>query len=733
LKLTKEQLQLFDVIIASFRVALKNSVFYAEDHPIYGFSIKNFKTSLDKWFLIEDQLSLGISQDNLFINGTPIKEKDSRYSEVANYLHIRGLSALTIQKGIDLEELTDFFNVIRNDRKTIKKKGGVQENIRTAGYIKVKTVDYSALLGSAKGKVESEEEKIWKFLFDTAKEAKVGDLPESKVEFLIDFLSDTNKSAMTLNRVYKEAVNKLQDETVADEIRDTIMKICQYFEKESGTKSREIKVKLMNVIGQLDSDLVNILFESTVEEEKDFDLVEAITKDFSESYIAEFIGSLLSHEDTFNENLLKLFDKLAPDSEKANNVVSMVADRLFSQRIVNPDTLSKLQMAIKDIFNRHPESNFMNQIYKITVDAVINKKIDTLVYMAKLTPLINKFVQSVEEGELKKEELWLLLNILWLENEADEFKKFTEKVLVILPEFLDTKDTKRVKEIVEFFAEKPRIEQKQDKNMIREIKDGLKKVTNNETVNGIISMIPEASKKDLDDIGYILRKAGSRSPKLLVNAFLEDKNPAHRDKFRLIFFMMKDAISNEVVERFEYCEPYHVRDLLLILKECTPGKAHLMSKKLMSYKNAQIRLEALEGFIPKNQREMYSVFKLFKNEKNMGVKKKAAIVLLNTKNKELINKIFKYTRSSFLRRKFLLQLIDLCGQLRVQESFMHLRNIFLKWSIFNTRKRDDLRVSVLTSLARLHSDEAMKLVKNGLHDRSKRVREMSEIVMELEN
>lgn len=733
MKITKEQIQLFDVIIASFRVALKNSVFYAQDHPIYGFSIKNFKTSLDKWFLIEDRLHLGISQDNLFINGTTIKEKDSRYSEVANYLHIRGLSALTILRGIDLEELTDFFNVIKNDRKTIRKKGGVQKNIRTDRHIKVKALDYSALLGSAKGGGVSEEEKIWKFLFDTANEAKGGGLPESKVEFLINFFTDANKSAMTLNKVYREAVDQLQDETAANEIRDTIMKICQYFEKESSTKSREIKVKLMNVIGQLDSDLINILFERTVEEDQDFDLVESITKDFSESYIAEFIGSLLSQEDTFNENLLKLFDKLAPDSEKANNVVSMVADRLFSQRIVNPDTLSKLQMAIKDIFKRHPESNFMNQIYKITVDAVINKKIETLVYMAKLTPLINKFVQSIEEGELKKEELWLLLNILWLENEADEFKKFSEKVLVILPEFLDTKDTRRVKEIVEFFAEKPRIEQKKDKKMIKEIKEGLKKVTNNETVNSIISMIPEAGKKDLDDIGYILRKAESRSPKLLVNAFLEDKNPAHRDKFRLIFFTMKNAISKEVVERFEYCEPYHVRDLLLILKECAPGKAHLMSKKLISHKNAQIRLEALEGFIPKDQKEMYSVFKLFKKEKNMGVKKKAAIVLLNTKNKEMIDKIFKYTGRSFLRRKFLLQLIDLCGQLRVQESFMHLRNLFLRWSIFNMRKRDDLRVSVVTSLARLHSDEAMKLVKNGLNDRSKRVREMSEIVMELEN
>ena len=66
-----------------------------------------------------------------------------------------------------------------------------------------------------------------------------------------------------------------------------------------------------------------------------------------------------------------------------------------------------------------------------------------------------------------------------------------------------------------------------------------------------------------------------------------------------------------------------------------------MSKRMMGHKNAQIRLEALDGFVPKTQREMHYVFKLLKKEKDSGVKKKAAIVLLNTKNKEIINSLGK--------------------------------------------------------------------------------------------
>ena len=56
----------------------------------------------------------------------------------------------------------------------------------------------------------------------------------------------------------------------------------------------------------------------------------------------------------------------------------------------------------------------------------------------------------------------------------------------------------------------------------------------------------------------------------------------------------------------------------------------------------------------------------------------------------------------------------------------------MKKSLFNTKQRDDLRVAAITSLSRLQSNESMQLIEKGLHDRSKRVREISEITMKLE-
>ncbi|MGB2599788.1 MAG: hypothetical protein WBB86_07740 [Candidatus Omnitrophota bacterium] len=730
---TQEQIDLFDLIIRNLSLAIKNSALYDMSHSICVASIKNFKECLDKWVVDEGKLEIGITHDDIFLDGSPVKEeKDARYTELADYLHMRGIISLNFIKGISEKELSDFFSYIKKDRRIIRKEGGVLENMPETPNLQVKEIDYSALLDSTKGAPVTEEAEVWQSLFKVAEESREGKLPEGKSEFLEGFLEDGKKSANMLNKVYHEAVEKLQDEETLEEIRDTVAKICVYFEKYDTPHSKALKVKLMNIVSQLHPDLIGMLFEKTVVDERDFNLANEITKDLSDSFVAEFIESLISSDDTFNENLLKVFEKLAPGKSRASNVVSMVADKLFSKRVLNPEVLTQMQTSIKEIFKNHTDSDFMSQLHKITVDAVINKKMDTLVYVAKLSPMINKFVQSIEEGRLKKEEIWLLLNILWLEESPEEFKKFGEKLLEILPELLDGKETVRLKEMVEFFTEKMRPEQKENEQIAEEAKALMNKIMSKESRDEIISYVPDADSKELDDIAYMLSKSEESSAGMLINGFISEKNPAYRNKFRTIFSTMKEEIVKETIDRMEYCDPSVVRDLFSILAEYSPDKAHLIAKKLMRHENARMRWEGLDVFKPVSDDEINSVFELFKKERNEEVKKKAASVLLETRNPEVIDELFKCAEGRFFISKFFITLVELCGNMRVQESFSNLKRLFLKRPFFTTKNRNNLRVASISSLARLHTEEAMELVRQGFKDKSETVRKMCEIILRLD-
>ena len=228
-------------------------------------------------------------------------------------------------------------------------------------------------------------------------------------------------------------------------------------------------------------------------------------------------------------------------------------------------------------------------------------------------------------------------------------------------------------------------------------------------------------------------KAEKKSCKYLLDAYLDEKNSAHRSKYRLMIPILRKGMVHEVIDRFEYCEPRSAKDLFEIIHLCSESKAHLVSKQLMHHSNPQIRWEALKGFKPADIEEMNQVLLHFKRERHDAVKKQAALVLLETENKAVIDRLFKYSRGGLFRARYLLQLVELCGNVRSALSFEYLCKIFNRKPIFNTIRHDRLRAAAITSLARLRTKEAMKIVREATNDRRKRIREASHLLLELKN
>jgi len=263
--LTEEEKKQVEQIIRDLSTAIKNSVLYTPDHSICSFSINNFRETLNKWFKEKERIDLGITKDSIFLSGVSFEGKNVRHQEAANYLHLRGIVLVTILKGIEKEELVEFFNHVRKDAKTIRNGGGILKDLPKLPHLQLKEIDYSALLkkSTTAGKEISEEDEVWQFLFDLTKEKKGTKLPADKADLLVNFLKDPKKAAKTLNKVYKEAREEMRDDKMAEETRQAIMKICEHLDTGDFKEIQESKVKLMDVITQLHPDLITNLFEQT--------------------------------------------------------------------------------------------------------------------------------------------------------------------------------------------------------------------------------------------------------------------------------------------------------------------------------------------------------------------------------------------------------------------------------------------------------------------------------------
>lgn len=697
-------------IVRTLLIVMKNSIFYKIDHPLCKSSIEQFMSVLHKWFDSHSTLRIDVSQYQFDINGQAYDQHQIHSREIAQYLHNRGILSIILNKTVTNEDLKKFFKIISNDVQTIRDQGGILKCLPVETSIIVKELDYSYYLAFSTDDLSVKEEEIWNTLFEIANKKPHERLPDSSVELILEFFKDTKKSARLLNKVYKNALNQLSGEKAVKDMQRAITQICKHLEGEDEEKKRESQKNIMSILFQLHIDLLTSLFKQTDSDEDTPDLSEEIIKGFSDTDIAEFISSLILTEGSLNERLLRMFNKLIPDKSKAKKVVPLVTDQLFSKNFIHPFKLEPLQMSIKELFKQDSKSHFVNQMYEITVDAVINKNINSLTYISKLTPEINHFVRSMQENYLLREKVLLILNLLYLERNPDDFRKLNNDIMDIFPYLLQEKDICTIRDIVDLYIEKMRPDQKKNDLMRNDIDNMIQKISSGRTLKEIIACIPDTN-NDLKYVVDILKNFKKRSASLLISAYLKRAGSMDKVKFKKIFSVMRKEIVAEISKRFQSPKPLETKVLFPLLQHFAPNKAKNFARNMIESSDNQIVFLILNNYYPESQIEIDKIYDIYKNSHDRDIKISAAVLLLKTKNKKIIKSLFQNTKKSLFKKSFLTDLVKVCGNNGIQDTYPFIKEIFIKRPILSTRNKSKLRLVAAVSLLKLNVTDGYELVQ----------------------
>ena len=731
-ELSKEKLSLFELILHNFSTAIKNSVLYSTDHSVFEFSVKNFLDSLNEWFKFEGSLELGVSHDNVLLSGAFVKGKNELHKEIAEFLHQRGIIAVIFEKGLELKSLLDFFDSVREEPKVIRAKRGIASSLPPDSHIRIKEIDYSLLLGSIGGELTGSEEELWRSLTDIAEIAKGGALPESKSEFIVSFLKDYDKSATVLNKVFKQALNKLETEEAVKRIHESLARIYRYFDRVNGAVGEEANINLSLLIARLTPELVMRLFEPAVVDGAAFNLADRIARGFSDDFISDFIGSLVSTERSFNENLLLIFDKLLPDPERATSIAAMVADELNREKLLSADTLSQMQLSIKEMFSSHPENKFMSQMYKMTVESFLTRKSIAVESSQRLKLMVDEFSSLRSEIKQMGEESELFINILYYQDSPSEFTSLTERLMGMVDVLLEGEDARRLKYIYEFFFDKMRPEQKNVTEIKKEAENISAKLTEERMLKKVISLIPKLNPEEAEDVGYILSVVQKKSLPLVIRAFTGVKEDAERKNFLHILRKLRNIDAEEIIRGIESSPAPQALELFDILEEIAPERAKEEAVRLLSHGSSRVRNRALGKLELKEESEIKSVFTILKNETDRKTQGAAISRLLEVGEKGVVERLFRMAGGRIFSKDMLLLVIEESGKLKSVPAVEQMGNILKKRSFFGGKKAEDIKAAAVSSLNRVHSDEAMKLIEEASSSGTKRIRDMCEAILKLD-
>ncbi|MBN2417478.1 hypothetical protein JXO52_16700 [bacterium] len=697
-------------IIRFWMIAIKNSIFYKPDHQINVHSLQQLNSALQKWFQHTDTLDLGFTTDDLYYQGKSLGFDDSQTLELVIYMHSRGILSILMTKHITEAELSELMQVLSLDSDAIREKGGVQSSLASLNHVQIKEVDFSQILESEGDGAAPKMEQIWEHLMLNTGGGTI-DLPQSKIDFFTSCFKDTGESSQILNKIYKRAVSKQSDEMMIDSLRSTIYSIISALDNQNlAEDAKNFRIDSLNVISKLPVDMIKKLFSDFNHSGATVNLADIILDDLSEDMLLHFIQSLLASEGSLHSNLLSIFSKLVPGPAESKRLVPSLAENLFQKQLIKPNNLTRLQLSVKELFSMKPDNSFLEEMYTITVDAVINHKLESLRYIPKLQPLVQQFIWSAQENNYLNESVDLILNMLWHEKNPDEFKQLIANLVVQVPALVDHGNLPALANIFSFLTTDISEEHKIDHQIMGYRKGALNSILKQDITAQLISRIDRVSSENLKEFAAIMKGLSPDSVTKLMECYFSTNSNKDRARIKHIFRHLRKPVTQFILKDMERCEPIMVREYFAILNEVAPDYMQNAASSLMSHDSQLKMWEALGYLKPSSTAEFDTLFKMINKEKNEGFRKRIAAALVRSGNLEVIGQLFDYVENNRRGKPLFKDLIVMCGQMKCKQSFPYLRRMLEK----SEKKANPLYQEHITlaarSLMQIHRDAGEEII-----------------------
>ena len=140
--------RLYQELITGLTVLKKNIGIYPPGHTTINRTSTHLLEILCDVFADSSCVAISATKKALAINGTPFESKSPHIQELALFLNQRGIGSLSIEKGLDAENLQQFFRLALTlpPGSLLYQAPDIQEQIRALSHMRVAELDFSGAL-----------------------------------------------------------------------------------------------------------------------------------------------------------------------------------------------------------------------------------------------------------------------------------------------------------------------------------------------------------------------------------------------------------------------------------------------------------------------------------------------------------------------------------------------------------------------------------------------------------
>lgn len=527
---SKEKVALLEAIVRSINNVFRASSMYPPKHPMQLEAAKALNASLESWFRMESKVELGFSPNNILLGAQPIKEKDELFATVATTFHRRGLQAITLSRGVTETETATFFEAAKQTPEAIAAAGGIGKQLRGCPHIRVKEVDYSALLVDSGRNIAADPTKIWEALCRIGEDIQNGVMSGPKMDALLARIKDSGKSAEAFNTAYARA-GRNQDVT-AFKIWQTIGNMTLACEDQPPDKAKAARQFLSLIVAKLNPELISRLFERDSDDATIRAAQDCVLDSLPDQFVANLIASIMDKEGKIDRRLMDMFAKISTAKARTESVAAKVADKLQGAMAGGDEELARIRQAVSEAFENTPENEFISELYRRTLDNLSQRKGTSSSVPESVRALLREHEAILEPANLARERCILLLNLLWSEPNPVHFGQFSDMLVEGLRK-LEKADPAMIRDALDMYCNRP-MEGENAALLAQETDRGIGQLGAAAGAQILTALIPKADGPMLRGIGRALSGAGEQAADPIVEACLRERSTDARKKYGLI-------------------------------------------------------------------------------------------------------------------------------------------------------------------------------------------------------
>ena len=586
--------RLLSEAVIELNISRKNVGIYPPGHIQITKSIDRAYTLLQKMFEIRAEMTLGVAKDTLLVGSDYLDQKNPVYRDFALSMNQQGIAAVTFVQGLDKEELVRFHRILTTKTDDIRAGGGIGKVMSDAAiqHIKILPIDYSSFHVTEEQAISAVQSKgeeksganLWQDFVSHLSEGKLAARGEGIAINEAEQI-DPAQLAQLLNerKLDPNAAIDSYDRIITTYVRGAAEK-KQLTLEQSKTLAR-MNALLRDLHPELRKQFLSIAFKRLASHTNAPVDAAEVLGGFTDDLVIEMIGQASAEGREISPTLAGLVSKLAQSHHDAGP--SRAAAPLPAKGLVSPMVLPE---HMQKLFDREKYEEYVGADYQ----AMLKQLSEGAGAAVEPFPL-EDYLKTLDDDRLDFQIGRALLAFLEENIEEEDYREFTQKLVAIMPQFLDTGNFEILWDILETLrrhaADKP-------SQGIREIAEEAKKFfIDPEFIIRALKAFELWMRDKGQEAGGLIQALGPDVVPGLMDIFSRDETVGGRRVLFNLLCLFGEPAVREAHKRLRDPRPFFVRNLLIFIRRAGTASSLPYVKPLLQHRDPTIRIEAISTIL----------------------------------------------------------------------------------------------------------------------------------------